>query len=325
MGIFSRLFGGSQVDARPAPKQEKQPTNLDSQGLPMHPEPWEFPGLPPGLTGQDIQDAATALASMRSVGRVIPLAAQRRDNLSGTAYDHNAARIRAALNAYPSLRNVVLLEPRKDEPIIGHLLPAILWRDSSPAEETRPVACIGPNGYFGSLYYGPSRELNNFVRAEAKESRLLAGVVEILPPDVRGYVSARLWHPSAEEIARYRRWLKSAAGSSGDAFRPATEFAATLRRTKDYQEELDHLLSGREKATLKVQLALEPTGGRGKYADQNLVRAMVQDRTIGIVPAQERDSVPQFFAAVESGVTTGQAHLIRYPESISAKVSVAPI
>lgn len=222
MGLFSRLFGGSQgtpspptpepplrpspvarLAPAPAPKPPPTPT-----GIQMDPAPWTFTGLPPGLTLQDFNDAATVLASQTRVGRIIPLPVMRSRSLSGTGYDANLSRIRTALT-YPSLQLPAFTDQRAE--VLGHIVAAILWRDSSLADGTRPVALIGPSGYFGSVYhYELSQQLHNFTRTEAQRFQLLAAAIEINPmPDPIGSHSVRVWLPTDdEEVERFRRWLR---------------------------------------------------------------------------------------------------------------------
>lgn len=287
----------------------------------MDPEPWNLPGLPPALTVQDFNDAATALASQTRVGRIIPLPLMRSRSLSGTGYDWNVRRIATALR-YPSLELPALADQATEE--LGHIVAAILWRDSSPADGTRPVALVGPNGYFGSLYhYELGQQLHNFTRTEAQRFQLLAAAVEIDPmPNPMGSYSVRVWLPKDdEEVQRYRRWLRGAAAARGEPYRPAVELVVSLKRLGDYQEELSQLLGGREEAEVGVQLALEPTPS-GKYKGQNLITAKVLDRTIGQVPAQYRADCPEFFAAVESGATDARASIHQYPERISVHLKL---
>lgn len=144
----------------------------------MIPEPWTVPSLPAGLTSHDFDDAGRALVTQQLTGRIIPVPAalNRARTLSGTEYDHNARRINAA-RGYPTLAGIPHVPVG---PNTGLVLPGLLWLDSSAAEGTRPVACIGPNGYYGSLYAGDlSKELHNFVRTEATRGRLIAVPVEL--------------------------------------------------------------------------------------------------------------------------------------------------
>ncbi len=282
----------------------------------MHTEPWTIHGLPPGLTVQDFNDAATALAVQSRVGRIIPLPLMRSRFLYGAWYDANQRRIAAALT-YPSLQ----LPPLSHQPGEGdgHIVAAILWRDSSPAEGTIPVAMIGPNGYFGSLYhYELGEQLHNFARSEARRGQLLAAAVEINPsPDAEGSYSVHVWLPKDhEEVQSYRRWLRSAGAGRGEPYRPTVELRVSLKRLGNYQEELAQLLAGREDAETGVRLCLESTPS-GKYKGQNLIIAKVLDKAIGQIPAQYRSECPGFFAAVESGVTDARASIRRYPERIS--------
>lgn len=287
----------------------------------MDPEPWNFPGLPPTLTLQDFNDAARALASQTRVGRIVPLPLMRSRSLSGTGYNANVRRIAMALT-FPSLELAALADLATGE--LGHIVAAILWRDSSPADGTRPVAMIGPNGYFGSVYYDElSRQLHNFMRSEAQRFQLLAAAVEIDPmPNPMGSYSVRVWLPKDdEEVQRYRRWLRGASAGRGEPYRPAVELVVSLKRLGDYQEELGQLLGDREEAEVGVQLALEPTPS-GKYKGQNLITAKVLDRTIGQIPAQYRSDCPEFFAAVESGATEARASIQQYPERISVHLKL---
>ena len=287
----------------------------------MHPEPWSLPSLPAGLTQHDFDDAAKALGSQQLTGRVIPVpaATNRARGLSGTHYTHNAKRVTNALR-YPSLAGIAQVA---SGPGLGIILPGILWLDSSQADGTRPVACIGPNGYYGSLYAGDlSRELHNFVRAEAQRDRLIAVPLELSQaaegPEGARHVSA--WLPlKTEEIERLRRWLKTPAAVPGARFVPKVEITAWLKRLGDYQEELESLLAGAEQSEARVHLSLEETE-TGKYRGQDFIRATVLDRTIGLVPAQYRSEAPELFAAVESGATTGRARIFRYPERIGVQI-----
>jgi hypothetical protein len=287
----------------------------------MNPEPWTLRSLPTGLAQSDFQDAAVALSSQQITGRVIPVpaATNRGRGLSGTHYTNNAKRIVDALR-FPPLTG---LSQVSADPGLGLVLPGILWLDSSPADGTRAVACIGPNGYYGSLYAGDlSRELHNFVRAEAQRNRLIAVPLElsrtIREPSVARNV--HVWLPmKTEEIERLRRWLKTPAAVEGGRYVPKVEIKAWLKRLGDYREELESLLAGAEQAQVRVKLSVEATQ-TGKYVGQNFVTASVLDRTIGMIPAQYRSENPEFFAAIEAGTTTATGRVFKYPERIGVQV-----
>lgn len=315
MGILSRLFGGTPKGSlQPAAPEPVRATRLG--GIQMHPEPWTLSSLPMGLTRRDFEDAAIALGSQQLTGRVIPVPAamNRPRGLSGTHYPHNASRIEHAFGYPPLAAPHVALGPAS-----GLILPGIFWLDSSEAERTRPVACIGPNGYYGSLYAGDlSRELHNFVRYEAHRERLVAVPLELKKAEPRApQVSA--WLPKVNQIERLRRWLKTPEAVVGARFVPRIEIKAWLKRLGDYQEELESLLAGAEQTEARIRLSLEETE-TGKYRGERFIRATVLDRTIGLVPAQYRKEEPQLFAAVESGTTTARARIIRYPERIGVQI-----
>ena len=315
MGILSRLFGGtSKSSTQPASSAPLNATRLG--GIQMHPQPWTLSSLPVGPTQRDFEDAALALGSQQLIGRVIPVPAamNRPRGLSGTHYTHNASRIERAFGYPPLAVPHVALGPAS-----GLIVPGIFWLDSSEADETRPVACIGPNGYYGSLYAGDlSRELHNFVRYEAQRDRLVAVALE-LNRAAHGAPQVSAWLPKVDEIERLRRWLKTPEAVVGAGFVPRIEIKAWLKRLGDYQEELESLLAGAEQTEARVRLSLEETEA-GKYRGERFIRATVLDRTIGLVPAQYRKDEPHLFAAVESGTTTARARIFRYPERIGVQI-----
>lgn len=287
----------------------------------MIPEPWTVPSLPPGLASRDFDDAAQALRTGQLTGRIIPVPAalNRSRNLSGTYYYHNARRINAALG-YPTLAGIPHVPLGPDT---GLVLPGVLWLASSPAEGTRPVSCIGPNGYYGSLYAGDlSRELHNFILTEARRGRLIAVPLELArtPGRAAGLRHVNAWlPPKSTEIERLRRWLTTPAAVLGAAYTPKIELHAWLKRLGDYQEELQSLLAGADQAETRVHLCLEETAS-GKYRGEKFVRVTVLDRTIGLIPAQYRPEAPEIFASVEAGVTSARARIFRYPERIAVQI-----
>ena len=139
--------------------------------------PWEFLGLPKGLTEQAFGDAAEALRTGGHAGRVqvLPdLQQLRTSRLYGTGYPHNSKRIRAA-KRYPALIDAVALGPSVK---MGHPLPAILWSDPSPAgdDDVIPLAVILPNGYAGSVWNQTGTVLTQWVASHQKQGWLWATI-----------------------------------------------------------------------------------------------------------------------------------------------------
>ena len=138
--------------------------------------PWEYPGLPEGLTEQAFSDAGEALRTGSHSGRVqaLPdLQQHRTARLYGTDKPHNKKRIMAA-KRYPALADAVALEPSHK---MGHALPAILWSDPSPTnDDVVPLAVILPNGYAGSVWNATGTVLANWVVSHQKQGWLWATI-----------------------------------------------------------------------------------------------------------------------------------------------------
>lgn len=151
------------------------------QGKAPDAPPWEFSGLPDGLTVQDFTDAAEALRTGGHCGRVQALPPDRANTsrLYATGQPRNAARIRAA--ATPPLTGAEVLEKMWQPERHGRPVPAILWDDPSPSgSDVRPLAVIVPTGYAGSIWNPTGTVLTRWV-ASHREQGWLWATVAFLP------------------------------------------------------------------------------------------------------------------------------------------------
>ena len=121
-----------------------------------------------------------------------------------------------------------------------------------------------------------------------------------------------------------KRWLELPEDrrASGYVPLPPAHLTMSLKHLGDYDGELWKLLGGSDRVQVAVEYALETTE-RGKYADQSFIRASVEGRTIGLVPAQDRRENPKFFEAVEAGQHVGTAEITNYDGRIGVRIHVA--
>lgn len=110
--------------------------------------PWSYPGLPPGLTPQHFEAAATAWVTheRQRVGNseIRPLLGPGGAyfNLAGMRYEGTAARVAALMKVQPLLR---LSDGRA-------VYPVLLIHDPSPGGDATPVGACAVTGYIGSAW-----------------------------------------------------------------------------------------------------------------------------------------------------------------------------
>lgn len=182
-----------------------------------------------------------------------------------------------------------------------------------------PVACIGPTGYYGSIWW------DDFPLAIERWGleQLFVLPLEIAEPIAASGPQIRAWVPRSHDFAGFVHWLDGKTAQQGEPYisPQSLRVSVWLKRLNSLQDALSELLGKEERLSLEARLTIEVTPS-GKHKGENQIRATVGSQTIGLLPAQYRAEEEGFFQSVEEGRSIGTAEIFRFPERIGVRCTV---
>lgn len=104
---------------------------------------------------------------------------------------------------------------------------------------------------------------------------------------------------------------------------PPAPARGKLKRLGKSETLIGRVLGRQDRVLVRVVLTTEKTPS-GKYAGQSMIRATLDDQTLGLIPAKYRDECPDLFALVEHAPRTAEADVRRYDSRPWVRVTVAP-